>query len=164
MLCCWLRLVTNTSELFCQLEVITSQWPSFTPKRMIIRRILLSDVIHLSYQIFWYFAWGGCQSCCPVDSWIIMFPFSEYYHIAAVFQSFGVPQCSEIHCDLMSLVITSIGWKQNIVVHVYSFLPILILLAPALLLLKLLKLVSPLFFWSGGRLLLWACFHPASNT
>lgn len=129
---------------------------------MIFRRTLLSDVIHLSYQLFWYFAWDGCQSCHPVDSWIIMFPFSEYY-TAAVFQSLGVPPCSEIHCDLMSLVITSIGQKQILMLHIYPCLAVLILLVPALLL-KCLKLVSPLSFWSGGRLLLWVHFHPTSNT
>lgn len=136
--------------------MITSQWASFTPKSMIFHRILLSDVIHLSYQFFWYFAWDGCQSCHPVDSRIIMFPFSEHYHTAAVFQSFGFPQCSEIHCELTSVVITSIWQKQMIMVHIYPFLAILFLLVPAFLLLKILKLVSLLSCcWRGGRLLLW---------
>lgn len=84
---------------------------------MIFHRILLSDVIHFSYQLFWYFAWNGCQSRHLVVSWIMMSPFSEDCHKAAVFQSFGFPQCSEIHYNLMSAVIKSI-WHKKVNDHV----------------------------------------------
>lgn len=105
---CAAKLLTNTSEFFCQLEVITSQWASCNPKSMLFHRILLSDVIHLSYQLFWCFVWDGCQSCHPVDSCIIVFPFSEYYHISAVF---SVLWLSLVFRDSLWLNVSS-GYKH----------------------------------------------------
>lgn len=83
---------------------------------MIFHKILQSGVICLPYQLSWYFAWDGCQSRHPVVSWIIMFPFSEDCLIAAVFQSFGFPQRSEFHYDLMSAVIKCI-WRKKVNDH-----------------------------------------------
>lgn len=143
----------------------TSQWVSFTPKSVIYHEILLSDVILLSYQVFWYFAWDVCQSHHPVVSWIIMFLFSEDHHIAAVFQSFGFPQCSEINYTLMSAVMKSI-WHKKVNDHDphLPFCSNSVPFSPSCPSPEAPQSCKPcLLCWRGGRLLRWVRLHCPSN-